>query len=456
MRYLLKLLAFSCFFVGYLQAVEPSTIQDIDEILKTYSTNRPSTPTFSGQWFSLNPKRIELQTKNELVVQDIHTVWDVSKFLRPRTPARIETLENRALFDLEGVPRCIHLPIKFPNSELRIPVEYEQFSEALQKILDHEYSANPHYREYYAYLTIDQSFVPRQSYQRVPGPHVDGIPRDRDNPQTVIDHAYMVTNTIPTLFYIHPFDMSKYDLKKHNFFVIFRALADEYQTITPAAYDISLMNAYSVHTPTTTNVDVHRTFLRLEFSVLEFDRIGNSINSAFADDDHYPNYPFDYIPRSIPKELTIPVDIFEDRPVSNFLYTIQTLDEYGRDRLNKFIQENPRATLYKSIEKINHQVSSKNTKGFVILRNAVPQGLALFEEENTFLKLNVLYTFPAGISKELFIYALKKAKDLHTSKHIVFVEDSNNKEMIKYFERAAWLAQIPYFIQRLTNPSSGF
>ena len=156
-------------------------------------------------------------------------MWDVEKFKRPRIPAKIVEVGNQADFMKLVVPRCLHLPIKLPKSDIRILQEFQQFTEVLQKILDYEYSANPHFDNYYAYLTVDQGFVPRESSQRVPGPHVDGIPRDRENPQTVIDHAYLVTNAIPTRFYFQPFDMDRYDLNKHHFFAIFRALADETQ-----------------------------------------------------------------------------------------------------------------------------------------------------------------------------------------------------------------------------------
>jgi hypothetical protein len=45
---------------------------------------------------------------------------------------RGELICERALFT-----RCLHLPIKLPQSDIRIPREYQQFTEVLQKTLDY-------------------------------------------------------------------------------------------------------------------------------------------------------------------------------------------------------------------------------------------------------------------------------------------------------------------------------
>lgn len=71
------------------------------------------------------------------------------------------------------------------------------------------------------------------------------------------------------MFHTQQFDMSFYDPNIHHFFAIFRALADESRTITVKPFDILLMDAYSVHTPTQTLEDVDRIFIRLELKNID-------------------------------------------------------------------------------------------------------------------------------------------------------------------------------------------
>ena len=227
-------------------------------ITLTYNNNRLSTPTFSNQYYTIKSEThvIAEEMKKEAVVDIIGKYWDQSEFSkRVHTPVAIGTVENREAFLGKDGERCLerslHLPIKLPGSEIRIPNEYKHLSEVLQKIFNFEISVNPKWFEkLYCYLTVDCGPVPRSNFQRVPGPHVDGIPRDRKHPEKQLtDHAYLATNALPTRFYLQPFNMDPYDLKKHHFFAIFRALSDESRTITVHPFDIVLMGPYTVHTP---------------------------------------------------------------------------------------------------------------------------------------------------------------------------------------------------------------
>lgn len=424
----------------------PILCADIDDIIKQHQHNVSTIPQFGDAFFVVIPQQIELINANYLVVKDIDTVWDVEKFKRPRIPAKIGHVEDHSLFSKRDIPRCIHMPIKLPDSDVRIPKEYKQFAAEIQKMFDYEYSANPHLNNYYAYLTVDVGFVPRETTQRVPGPHVDGLPRDRKNPKTVIDHAYLVTDAVPTRFYFQSFDMMNYDSNKHHFFAIFRALADETQSFVIKPNEIYLMNAYSVHTPEVALEDSYRTILRLEFSVLDFDREGNSINPAFAKDDNYPHYPFKYIPRPIPEDLILPTNVFQNHPISSKIFFDIDFDHFGRERLIKDLRQHPRgSTLYQDLETIYSQIEQGDVNGAVVVdyQHAM-QGFVIFEETIDTLFVHMLYTHEMGINKKLIIYMINilKAK----AKPIVFIEDHNNREMIPFFEKAAELANTPYSI----------
>lgn len=68
------------------------------------------------------------------------------------------------------------LPIKMPFSDIRVPDEFEQFREFIEKAYTHEVICNPNVHNWYAYLCIDQRQVLPMSTQRRPGAHADSFP----------------------------------------------------------------------------------------------------------------------------------------------------------------------------------------------------------------------------------------------------------------------------------------
>ena len=88
--------------------------------------------------------------------------------------------------------------------------------------------ANPSFDDYYAYLTVDQRFVPKGNSQRSSGAHVEGIPRNTKNPgNQKIDYSYIVTSNLGTRFFVHPFPLSHYDLTSVNLFAAMRDFAED-------------------------------------------------------------------------------------------------------------------------------------------------------------------------------------------------------------------------------------
>ncbi len=442
----------------------------VANITSSYNNNRTTIPTFSSRHVELKPEKIEISKdiRNEAVVDCIGSLWDKREFSRRvHTPVTIGVVKNQERFTSQNVPRCLHLPIKLPGSNIRIPSEFEGFLNELQQIFNFEISINPAWNELYAYLTVDQGFVPRANSQRVPGPHVDGIPRDRENPGAqVIDHAYLVTNAIPTMFYTQQFDMSAYDPRMHHFFAIFRALSDESRTVMAKPFDILLMDAYSVHTPTQALEDVNRTFIRLEFSTLKFDRVGNSINPHFESDDMFPDYPFKYVPRPIPNNLFVPTSVYLDKPISNEDYSTESIDQLGRANLQAFFVQNPRFKLkrsdYKDLDLIAKDMMHAETQGFVACHKGIPHSFCLYKVENKTVKLNTLFTLENGNAQEMMIFLLKNLKKVSEKLAIqagldegaipITIEvNENNEKMLPYFLRAARLAKINVNIERRNN-----
>jgi hypothetical protein len=274
--------------------------------IEEYSPNQYSKAAYSLGYFGFKLDgdfKPHLQMAMPNTVADVGSCWDARKFREPRRPYVVGSVQDRDTFDMPGAIRCLHLPVKFPGTDVRIPFEYQQFREALGKALHFEQAINADFHDYYAYLTVDQRFVPKGMSQRLPGAHVDGIPRDVTRAsEQAIDHAYIITNNLPSRFYTHPFPIDLYDLEQHNLFSVMRYFADESNSVLSKPYDINLMNAYSVHTAISSQRHCFRTFVRLEFSVLKFDRIGNAVNPHFK-------YDWDYRECSIPAHLIIPDDL---------------------------------------------------------------------------------------------------------------------------------------------------
>lgn len=223
---------------------------------------------------------------NSPIIKDLNTVWDVEKFKTARTPLSLGVIpeEERTLFCKPGVPIIRDMPIKFPNSDVRLPIELSQFENTIRKILEIEKAINPDYDEYYCYLEVDQGEVRPGTLQRELPCHVDGLQGARTNPKVKINHSYIVGSALPTIFYNQPFDLSRLDETKHNFFWEMNRQVRETNSahaVQGQPWEIQLMDAYTVHRGCEATEPVFRTWIRLSFEVRIFDRVGNTKNPLF-------------------------------------------------------------------------------------------------------------------------------------------------------------------------------
>ncbi|MFO0617651.1 MAG: hypothetical protein U0414_33965 [Polyangiaceae bacterium] len=242
------------------------------------------------------------------ILDDLNSVWDLARFHVPRRPIRIGVLEpgERAAFSLRGrAPRTLDLPIKFPGSAFRVPSEFEQFRPVIQRVADAEARLNAAcFDEYYAYLTVDQGLVRPGALQREAPCHVDGFQGARVRPKTRINHSYVVSDALPTVYYEQPFDFSALDEAKHNFFwEMNRQVAATKSAFawSPEPFELSMIDAYTVHRGDAAEQETYRTWLRISFEVRVFDRMGNAHNPLFA-------YDWAMVPRDIEGLGLVPFD----------------------------------------------------------------------------------------------------------------------------------------------------
>ena len=232
------------------------------------------------------------------ILESLNRPFDLAQFLIPRAPLSLGFLpeDQRTAFARPGMPRTLDLPIKFPGSAFRLPAEFAQLAPVVQWVADWEARINPAcYDEYYCYLTVDQGRVRPGMLQREAPCHVDGFQGARWQPKVRANHTYTLTDKLPTVYYPQPFDFSALDEAKHNFFWEMNrqvALTRSAHAVRPAPFELTLMDAYTVHRGDEAREETERTWVRLSFEVRVFDRLGNAHNPRFR-------YRWDMVPRDI-------------------------------------------------------------------------------------------------------------------------------------------------------------
>ncbi|MDP3277190.1 MAG: hypothetical protein Q8Q09_18520 [Deltaproteobacteria bacterium] len=243
------------------------------------------------------------------LIQDLNKPFDIARFLTPRAPIRCGALDShaRALFVARSDARnVLDLPIKFPGSDVRLPMEYAQFAPAIQRAVDVEWALNSQcFDEYYAYLTVRRERVPAGGQGHYAPCHVDGFQGARWTPTVRANHTYTVTNALPTMYFVQPFDLTALDLSKHDvFWEMNRQVAAthaEFGVTDYGDFELMLMDAYCVHIAVDAPVETERVWLRLSFEVRVFDRLGNGHNPFFA-------YDWPMVPRDIEQLALEPFD----------------------------------------------------------------------------------------------------------------------------------------------------
>jgi hypothetical protein len=267
----------------------------------TYRGKRFTLPELSPEGFEVVPRagaRVEVDEPDSPILRCLNTRFDLAEFRVPRRPLSLGILPEaeRAAFSRPGLPRTLDLPIKFPGSAFRVPREFAQLQPLLQRVADAEMALNRAcYDEYYAYLTVDQGRVPPGALQREAPCHVDGFQGARWQPKVKINHSYVISDVLPTVYYPQPFEVEHLDIARHNFFWEFNRQVAAHRsafTYRPRPYELSLMDAYTVHRGDAAPEALRRTWVRVSFEVRIFDRLGNAHNPRF-------HYRWEMVPRDL-------------------------------------------------------------------------------------------------------------------------------------------------------------
>jgi len=239
-------------------------------------------------------KNTETLESNERLKEDerVFTYERYSEEIHP--PIKIESVGTEILN--KEYHRCLDMPLRLAGSEeYRLPEEWWGLQELIESIISLEHHHNPNWIEYNTYLTIDCKEVDPEEQQRHGGLHVDGFQGERILKKTKVNRNYVATTNGGTRFYPQRFVVA--DPKYFNVFMGFDLQAEDFIIAEPDT--VYFMDAYSVHESGFAEFKGLRTFIRLTYDVKEFDRLGNTHNSAI-------DYSWDMVERNVHDSVTRP------------------------------------------------------------------------------------------------------------------------------------------------------
>lgn len=224
--------------------------------------------------------------------------FNLKRFRRPGVFRKVGVIEDKKQFCDFRFIRCLDMPIKMKGSnEYRIPKEFSQFLDAFSKMIAFEHAHNSDVLNFFAYATIDQTMPNGSEYHREPGLHVDGFQGRRIFPKVKCDRSYIVfDNNCPSIWNQSFETVETMDDSTQNFFHEFDRTKHHSSEIVLNPFDITFIDSYLVHSANKITENVPRTFVRLSYSIRQFDRLGNSKNNCF-------DYAWEMVERNIAKVL---------------------------------------------------------------------------------------------------------------------------------------------------------
>ena len=252
----------------------------------------------SGKGFVLlpSPQRKAVVKRDSPIYDTMLKPWKLAHMLQVHKPIFLAPLTDKEAFSRKTVS-VLNMPIMMPGIEgFRVVAEHEQFTEMLQKILDHEVEVNPDLRNFYAYMTVDQRPVQKGKSHRREGIHIDGVQGARYVVKLPPEHTYSASDSVGTIFYDQPFDLRHIDPARHHVHAELERQALPKNRIVLADYNLYFWDSYSVHETNRAPKDLVRTFVRVEFSKKIYDGVGDTQSPLF-------DYNWERVDRSIPENL---------------------------------------------------------------------------------------------------------------------------------------------------------
>jgi hypothetical protein len=219
--------------------------------------------------------------------------WSLQNYDKVNLPIVIGHVDGRKFSQRNNKYLWVmDLPIKMPFSQIKIPIEFSQFTDFFKRSIQFERLINPDFEKCYANLCIDQRPVLPNNYQRRPGWHADSfitksthLQYNNNSFSPPMDTVYLAYDCLATEFNKSIFSFSK-DVDNHSNDAVlqhFDKMAKPKNVITFPPYTILKMDPRSVHRVQMNNSTrtIDRTFIKLTFTTEIFNRLGNDHNYLF-------------------------------------------------------------------------------------------------------------------------------------------------------------------------------
>lgn len=245
-----------------------------------------------------------MTAQTQILHDDVQQPFMPARFGMPRRPHQVGAVGIGAIGEL---PSCLDMLVKLPGGAVILPEPFASdlgLMSFLSQSLDFEDALLPDWRKrYHLYLTVDRRLVQAGRSHRNEGWHFDGMQGSRYPVKLPVCHQYVLSTYLPTEYTDVPTDASELDETRHNWF---RALGDQVpedaEIIRAEPGAINLMTAYQLHrSPIAGPTEAGwRTFVRLDVSLKQQDRLGNTVNPLLP-------APWDFVERKLPEGLGVPV-----------------------------------------------------------------------------------------------------------------------------------------------------
>lgn len=222
-----------------------------------------------------------------------HSPFDLEQYQYPRPP--IDLGHSRVSTDTLGnvdwwkaVPNVLRLPIKYPKTEYRVPVELYPLNDLIQRVAEYEISMNYRHNDCLVHITLDRTKVEANSTHRYPGFHGDGLQGSKFSQRTYtpIEHSYIITSAPSTEFCLQPFFFQHLNDGRNNIFHEMEVQAREANVFGTIPWHLYLLDPYMVHRTPYVNEVVDRVFIRITYAYSELMNPHNTMNPLFEGQEY--------------------------------------------------------------------------------------------------------------------------------------------------------------------------
>ena len=194
----------------------------------------------------------------------------------------IDLGHSRLDHTLASMPNVLRMPIQFPSTPMKVPVELKPLWDLICRIAEYEAGFNSSIEACFVHVTFDRAIIEPGTTHRYPGWHGDGVQGAKFAEKTLVEHSYIVSTAPPTQFCIQPFFFNHLNDARHSLFHEMEVQAREQNVYTTIPWHLYLIDPYMVHRTPGIAHKQERIFLRVTYAYTELMNPHNTPNPCFA------------------------------------------------------------------------------------------------------------------------------------------------------------------------------